>query len=417
MGDCWTRLFAVCLLAAGVCQGQESLRMSLASAEAAEARRKTASTLDGSNLRLGPTAWSFTAGFGMDADDNIGLDSVNPKSDVIFRPEIGTRMIFPLSEVNSLNLSLGAGYSAYLHYSEFDRFYITPGSEVAFDLYAGDFWFNFHDRFSILEDTYQDPTVVGSANYSRLENAAGLGATWDLNEMKLRAGFDHVNYIALQGTTPTAGQPDGQSEVFSSSAGYRLRPGMLGGVEGGGTLIHYDQTSGSQLFSDASEVSVGGFLDATLSEYLHARGSAGYLVFSPEQSAQLTNTDNLSGLYAQVDITHRLNQYVSYSLSGGRSLNFTFYSGTVELYFVRWQANWNVLRQWTLGTSFQYENGTQFAVDMEKFDRYGPGLSLGRPITAKLSGNLAYLYYWRGSDLPNRSYTVNALTLQLVYRF
>ena len=391
--------------------------MSLASAEAAEARRKAASTMGYYNLRLGPTGWSFTGALGIDANDNIRLDSVDPKSDIIFRPEINARMILPLSDVNSLNLALGAGYSSYLQHSEFDRFYITPGSELSFDLYVGDFWFNVHDRFSITENTYQDPTVVGSANYSRLENAAGVGGTWDLNTVQLRAGYDHVNYIGLQGTTQSAGQPNGQSEVFSSSAGYAVRPGMRAGLEVGGSLIHYDQTSGSQLFTDATQVSVGGFLDEKLSEYLHGRASVGYQVFSPDQTGSLTNSGNLDGVYAQLGVSHRLNQYLDYSLTGGRTLNFTFFGGTVDLYYVRWQANWNVLRRWSVGTSFQYEHGSQLGSGSEVFDRYGPGLSLGRTITTKLSGSLAYQYYWRGSDLPNRDYTVNVLTLNLAYRF
>jgi hypothetical protein len=391
--------------------------MSLAGAEAAQARRKAAMSLNDANLQLGPTAWDFRAGFGVAANDNIQLEPVDPKSDIILRPELSTRMILPLSQVNSLNLAMSAGYSAYRRHSEFDRFYIKPGSEAAFDLYAGDFWFNFHDRFSITENPYQDPTVVGSGNYSQLENTAGLGATWDLNKVKLRAGYDHVNYDALQGTTQSAGQPSGQSEVFSSSAGYVVRPGMLAGVEAGGTLIHYDHISSSQLYTDASQANVGGFLDAKLSEYLQARTSAGYLVFSPEESAALTNSVKLSGVYGQINVSHRLNRFVEYSLSGGRSLNFTFFGGTVDLYFARWQSNWTVLRQWSLATWFQYEHGTQLGDAPEKFDRYGPGLSLGRAISAKLCGNLAYQCYLRDSDLPNRDYTVNVLSVEMAYRF
>ncbi len=407
-------LLGLLLLSGGPARTQEAVRMSLASAEAAEARRKAASIQNYYNLKLGPTAWTFTGGLGIDADDNIRLESTNPKSDIIFRPEINTRMALPLSEVNSLNLALGTGYSAYLEHSGYDRFYITPGSELSFDMYLGDFWFNLHDRIDITENSYQDPTVVGSADYSQLENAVGVGGTWDLNKVVVRAGFDHVNYVSLQGN---AGPPNGQSEVFSSSAGYALRPGTIAGVDVGGALIHYDQTSGNYFFTDASQVSAGGFVDSKISQYLRGRANVGYLVFTPETGNLLTNFTDLSGVYFQLSLSHRLNQYLEHSLSGGRTLNFSFYGGTVDLYFARWLANWNVLHGWMVGTSIEYEHGSQLGVQPEIFDRVGPRLSLGRPITAKLSGSLAYQYYWRGSDLADHDYAVNVLTLSLAYRF
>ena len=51
--------------------GQEAVRMSMASAEAAEARRQAASTIGYYNLKLGPTAWNFGAGLGLEYNDNV----------------------------------------------------------------------------------------------------------------------------------------------------------------------------------------------------------------------------------------------------------------------------------------------------------------------------------------------------------
>ena len=48
----------------------------------------------------------------------------------------------------------------------------------------------------------------------------------------------------------------------------------------------------------------------------------------------------------------------------------------------------------------------------ETFDQYGPRITLGRPLTAKLSSSLAYQFYWRGSDLPGRDYTVQYSELE-----
>jgi hypothetical protein len=327
-------------------------------------------------------------------------------------------MRWPVSEVNSLNFAVGTGYSAYVVHPEFSRLYITPGSELSFDLYTGDFWINLHDRFSITENNYQDPTVVGSADYSQLQNALGLSATWDLNKAILRAGYDHVNYVSLQGSPQVGGgQPSGKSEVFSSSTGYLFRPGLQAGLELGGGLINYTQTGINQAFTDASEWNVGSFTDWQASQYIHARVDGGYTLYSPVSNSALGSNPKFSGVYGQAELIHRLNQYVNYTLTGGRSLNFAFYGGTVDLYFLRWQANWNLLRKVTLGTSFSYEHGTQVAVGGETFNRYGPGINLTRLLTGKLTGNLSYQYYWRGSDLPGRDYSVNVVMANMTYKF
>ena len=39
------------------------------------------------------------------------LTSDNPKADLIWRPEINTRMLWPVTDKNSLNLALGGGFA------------------------------------------------------------------------------------------------------------------------------------------------------------------------------------------------------------------------------------------------------------------------------------------------------------------
>ena len=396
----------------GTVRGQEAVRMSIASAQAAEARRQAQSTVGYYNLKLGPTGWKFGTGLEVEFNDNVENQEVHREGDVIFRPQLNAQMIWPLSQMNSINLSLGAGYSFYVEHPGLNRLFLTPGSQLGFDLYVGDFWINLHDRFSLSEDAYQDPTVSGTGDFARFENAIGVAALWDLNKVIVRSGYDHVTYISLGANQ---GQPDGTSEVFSLSAGYALKPGMLLGVELGAGLLHYDSTNVE--FTDASQWNAGVFYDAKLSEYMSFRGSVGYTVYQPDNTGLTNAPGDFTGLYTELGLSHRVNQYVDYTLSAGRTINFAFYGGTIDLYYARWQANWQLLRKITLGTTFEFEHGTQISFGAETFDRYGPGISVGRSITSKLSGGLAYHYYWRGSDVPGRNYTVNVVSLNLSYAF
>ena len=185
--------------------------MSMASEQAARARRLANTSLGYYNLMAGPTAWRFTSAMGLEWNDNISLTGIDPLSDLIFRPEVDARMLWPMTEKNALNLRVGAGYSAYVANPGYSRFYVRPGSEISFDLYSGNLTFNLHDRFSILEDAYQDPTIVGNGDYSRLENALGLSALWDLNKIIARAGYDHISYVSLNNNQRV---PDGESDIF-----------------------------------------------------------------------------------------------------------------------------------------------------------------------------------------------------------
>ena len=410
----------LCFTTVATIVAQEAVHMSLAGAEAAEARRKADSTLDYYNLKAGPTAWRFSSSLGAEVNDNIQLEPTSPMTDLIFRPEINARMLWAISDKNNLHLTLGGGYSAYVWHPQFDRFYISPGSELTYDIYVRDFWINIHDRCVLTENSYQDPTVVGSADYSRLENVAGLKALWDLDKSVITLGYDHVNYVSVfESSGPTTGQaPDGRSEVFSASGGYSAWPGVRMGIQLGGSLFHYDNTAMNQSVSDATEWSIGAFVQGQLSEHVSCTASAGYTVYTPRQTGRASGqSEEFSGLYAQLTLRHDLNQYVNYTLSSGRSINFAFYGGTVDMYFARLQANWNIIRKITLSTLFEYEHGSQLAVGAETFDRYGPAIIVGRMLTRKLSANLAYQYYWRGSDLPGRDYVVNIATLNLTYQF
>src|SRR3954447_11701431 len=88
--------------------GQEAIRVSQAAAQADEAHKQAAATLGYYNLKVGPTAWHFTARTGLELVDNAELTQNDPKADVILTPQLNTSMRWPLTELNTLNLNLGA---------------------------------------------------------------------------------------------------------------------------------------------------------------------------------------------------------------------------------------------------------------------------------------------------------------------
>ena len=80
-------------------------------------------------MKLGPTTWSFTSGLSVEVSDNVRYES-NAQSDVVIRPDVGTRMIWPVSERNSINLAFGVGYAFYAQHSEYNYYFVRPGSGI-----------------------------------------------------------------------------------------------------------------------------------------------------------------------------------------------------------------------------------------------------------------------------------------------
>lgn len=383
--------------------------MSTASAQAAEARRRANTTVGYYNLKLGPTAWRFAADMGLEYNSNVRYTE-DGEGDFITRPGIDARVMWPVTEKNSLNLDIAAGYSFYTQDSDLSRWYITPGSALSFDVYVGDFTISLHDRFAIQQDSYQDPTVAGG-DFAQFENAAGISAIWDLNKLKLRGGYDHINFMKISGE---ANRPDGQQEVFYLQAGAELQPGSLTGIETGGALVDYDA---EQLaVSDGFQWNAGLFHEAPITEYISFRGSAGFTAFDPDGGTN-SMVEDFSGFYAQLALRHRLNQYLEYTLSGGRSVNFAFYGGTVDMYSARWTGNWRVIHKVNLTTGLEYSHGEQLYRFGEVFDQYGGDFTVSRGITEKLTAGLNYRVYFRESDAENRDYTVHMVGLNLRYAF
>jgi hypothetical protein len=278
-------------------------------------------------------------------------------------------------------------------------------------LYIGDFLIELHDRLSIAKDAYADPTAVGGANYSQFQNTAGLSATCDLNKLVLRLGYDHSTYGEFSGSGVA---PDGNSEMLAFSAGYRWRPLGVFGVEASGGWVRY--LHGATPNETSQDFNLGTFVERRASEYVSVKAAAGYTTYIPNSVADGSGATAFRGIYARLTLNHRLNRRVEYNLTGGRSINFGFYAGTMDI----WSANLDIrlflFQKLGVLAGFGFEHGSQASIGSETFDRFGPHLGLERPITARISSALRYQYYQRLSNVAGAEYAINLVTLNLSYR-
>ncbi len=193
---------------------QDAIRPSLAGEAAAEARRQSIDEIP-YNLQAGPWKLRFSATLGVEYNDNVNLSedgsaivrtaagpvlvTSEQQSDFIIHPQINVNALWPITQLNTFKLDLGLGYAFYLEHSEYDTnsLLISPGSQLAFDIFVGDFRINFHDRFSVEQDPVEEIGLSNVANYGHFENTVGVSVLWDLNAAVATIGYDHYNFIAL----------------------------------------------------------------------------------------------------------------------------------------------------------------------------------------------------------------------------
>ncbi|HLH53694.1 MAG TPA: hypothetical protein VKY92_08765 [Verrucomicrobiae bacterium] len=386
---------------------QESNRHSLAGEAAAEDR--AGAELDSTrwNWRAGPSRWAFGTELGFEVNDNIGFVPDDPALDVIVRPQVDARMVLPVSDRNRLNFTFSAGYSQYFTHPALNRFYIVPGSALLFDFYMSDLWINIHERCSLTQSAYQDPTLSQAGDYSQLQNIVGVNVTWDLSKVTARLGSDHSDYVPVTGR---GGVSSGYSDMFSCSVGYRASSVVSLGLEGGGGWISYKDTPNA----DATDFNAGAFAEVKPTGNMSLSLSAGYTSYRPEVVS--TAQQEFNGAYTRVALNHRLNRFVECSASAGRSVSFGFFAGTVEMWSARCEARWHLFQKLGVTTGCDFEHGSELLSGNASFERVGPGITFERSLTRKLSSLLRYQYYRRRSDTPGGDYDLNIVTLNFVYQ-
>jgi hypothetical protein len=426
MRDFYARLLwllpAGLLVSAANGRAQEALRISMSGDLAAAMQQQSASSIGYYNLLLGPTAWRFSSGLGIEYNDNVRLQSsaAGNEGDFILRPSLNVQLHWPVTLKNSLDVSVAAGYSEYFEHPELSQFFINPGSGFAFNVYAGDFRINFHDRVAVTQQAYQNAGVSGgNRDLVSLQNTAGIGALWDLDKAIANVGYDHVNYVSL---SQNQGEPDASSENLFINSGVRVRPELLLGVEAGGSVITYNQTSQANMpIADATQWSMGAFGTAQVSEYISARLDCGYTVYTPESSSASFVATDTSGIYFALSVSHRVNQFFSYTLAAGRNTDLAAYGQAQSYYFVRLTPAWNLFRKYSLSTPLWWQDGTRIYNTRSGGDAHyqqiGAGVTVSRALTRKLSGSLGYQFVEESSDEKSLNYTVNTVDLNFTYQF
>ncbi len=435
--------FALLLSAAPIGMAQDAIRPSLAGEAAAEARRQTIDNIP-YNLQLGPMKLRFSATLGFEYNDNVNLSedasiflpgpfgpvlvTTEQQSDFIIRPQLNINALWPITQLNTFKIDLGIGYAFYMDHSSYNTnsLLLSPGSQLAFDIFVGDFRINLHDRFSLEQDPIAEIGLSNVADYGRFQNSAGVSVLWDLNAAVATFGYDHYNFIS---TTDRFEYLDRSAEMLNGTIAFTPNSAMSIGLESAFVWTTYDQN----VLNDSNSYSVGLFLETQVTTNVKLRVAGGYQSIDFDNNGLINTSNNVSDYYANLLLSHRVNSVLTHNLSAGHENQLGVNSDYIRLNYVRHTANWNILYHTLLSTELFYEDAEDsggnailipgpgvpllnpFAA--EQMTRYGGALTLGYQLTQHVTLGFRYQYTKKDSNLPLRDYSQNRVSLDGTYSF
>lgn len=402
--------------AASIVQAQDAVRPSLAGEAASEARRQDIDRIP-YNLLVGPVRFRFSATVGAEYNDNINLSQINEQDDIIIRPQVNFDAIWPITQLNTLRLDFGLGYAWYLDHSNAntDNILISPGSQIAFDIFVGDFRINIHDKMSLQQDPIAELALSNVINYGRFENTAGLSVLWDLNKALLTLGYDHYTYIS---TTTLFDYLNRNAEELSGTVSIAVTSTTNIGVEGNAVFNYYDQT----VLNDSRSYSVGAFGETQITNNLRFRVAGGYQWIDFDNTGIVSllfgDQHDLSDWYGNILISHRLNATLKQTVSAGHESQLGINSNYIALNYVRHTISWNLIRNTLLSTEFFYEDADDSGGFInEHLQRFGGAITVGYQLTPHVTIGARYQYTQKDSDVFLRDYTQNRVSVDGTYSF
>ncbi|HVF70531.1 MAG TPA: hypothetical protein VM940_02885 [Chthoniobacterales bacterium] len=387
----------------------------------------------------------FSVTMGLEYNDNINLAedgsylfpspsgpvlvTSESQSDLILRPQLNINALWPITQLNTLRLDLGIGYAFYLDHSNYNTngVLLTPASQLAFDIYVGDFRINLHDRFSLQQDPIAEAALSNVVDYGRFENTVGVSVLWDLNQAVVTLGYDHYTFIS---TTSDFEYLDRNADILSGSIGFTPNSVMTVGLEGSFINTYYDQN----VLNDSRTYTAGAFVETQLTNYLKLRVAGGYQAIEFDSGGLVNDPHDLSDYYANALLSHRVNAVLTQNLAVGHETQLGVNSNYVKLNYVRHTTTWNIFYRTLLSTELFYEdaddsggNGILFQpipgipninpFVAEHIHRYGGALTLGYQLSPHVTLGFRYQYTQKDSDQPLRDYRQNRIAVDGTYSF
>ena len=366
-------------------------------------------------LQAGPIQMRSDVGTRSEYDDNIALSERTRTDDFIITPYANIGFQWPLTDVNSLNLTLGIYRDFYLFNpgEGTEAIGISPQSALEFWIYAGEHVrFVIFDHFALEDDAVDEPTLNDTLGFYRFTNTAGVTGYWDVNEsLTLSLGYRYHTVISLADRFDFL---DRDTHSVDTSLSYKLGPDtVIGGFANAGWTSYSTGVN-----NDSLVTTFGVFGETRITDYIRGNASISYSIGDFDSGGTNGDGSGLDEFSINGIISHRLNQVMSHSFGAGRATRLGTTSNFFTTYYARHAADWEVVRDLSLGTNLFFEFVDESnSFNSEHFIRWGGGIRAMYRINSNLTTGLNYQYVEKDSNRANRDYFNNRVSMDVNYRF
>ena len=393
----------------------------MAGEKAAQALKESAQAqLETYNIRYGPLGLQLGGTVRASYTDNAFYSHTNRVDDYVINPEADLGGLLQVSELNTLRFNLGVGYEYYLRNNSLNGNapLVNPDSELAFNVFVGNFHFRAHDKFSYQETLFINTTpneqsilfnftdVTGT--FARWDNFAGVTADWDLDKLILSVGYDHENFAS---ETAIFNYLSRASELFTGSASVMVGDHATIGVESQAGIHNYDEET---ILNDHFQARAGPFVDAKLAEKINLRAGGGYDTarYSPAIEG------SYESYYAYGNLSQETRLF-THTFSAGHEHLLGVNANNLEDVYFRYSISSAIVEHVDLGASasvhLDREYGGPFT---ERYVYYLIGLKAGYQFQKYWRGDVGYEFMLKGgSNLPDRDFYRSRVTLGVTYTF
>jgi hypothetical protein len=351
--------------------------------------------------------------------DNAFYSQTNRLEDFVINPEVNLAALMQVSELNTLKLSLGVGYEYYAKNSALnpDAPLVNPDSELAFNLFAGDFHIRLHEKFSYQQTLFINTVASGQdllfnfndvGIFNRWDNLAGFDADWDLHKVILSAGYSHENF---QSSTSGFEYLNRASEWFTASASFLVGDQAKLGAEGQASLHGFERETP---LDDHWRGRGGPFVEFKTREKLSFRAGGGYDLAYYDTAGK---SSDFKTYYAYGRVGQET-RFFTHSLSVGRESMLGDNANNLEDVYVRYSLSSPIAAHTELtlngAVHFDKEYGGAFR---EVFTYYVAGLKAGYQLHKYWRVEAGYEFLSKKSDLAFRQYYRNLVTLGVNFTF
>lgn len=375
-------------------------------------------------IPVGSGGFNVSTGLKTEYVDNVYLTHTDTKDDFILIPECDLGSYFPVGQRNSLAVDVGLAYYEYVKNSALNTGVplINPNTDLAFKLYAGDFKFDFSERFSYQQSPLYETgseffNLYNTALFQRYQNQAGGLVTWDQNKLVTTAGYFHEN---LWSESSVYSFIDHASELFNANSMLTTSPGLKVGIEATGSINDFFNSPSY----DTWRARVGPALRVTPSEFISIRAGGGYerIQYDSAEASTLGLVPQ-NTYYAYGSVEHQITQFLRHSLTVSHDNQLGFNAANLEGTTVSYSLTWLPRKQLTLSPfgsinfydeSYSSSNNNLYH---EKFTFYYVGLNAHYQLGPHWSAGAGWNYRLKNSDITIDGYAQNEVSLELLYQF